>query len=137
MGLIKWIYYNSIVKVNLITCRVCNELIILDHSYILKTKDTALYICSSSIVEHHISYFPEVSITIHKKCHSSIKLKKLGLIKYTNAEYKFFYEDLRFLDVSKLPFSRYYKVPTWREKNRYFQHQDPRHNLLITNKGYF
>ena len=137
MGLIKSVLCNTITQVNLMTCMVCNELIILEHSYVLQTKDTAAYICPSSIVEHHISYFPEVSITIHKKCHSSIKLKKLGLIKYTNAEYKFFYEDLRYLDVTKLPFPRYYKVPTWKEKNRYFQHQDPRHNLLVMNKGYF
>ena len=57
-------------------CKVCNKEIKFDEKY----------------ANHHISYFPAVTIMIHDICHKKKnKLKKLGLIKYTNYDYKKFY----------------------------------------------
>ena len=73
-------------------------------------------VCNESInwecdfVEHHITYFPERTITIHRKCHSRKKLSPLGLIQYSRAEYHFFYEDLSYLKYS-LPLPTLYFKP--------------------------
>jgi len=60
---------------NLMTCAVCNSL---DYSHSLN-------------INHHISYFPQQIIKIHRKCHTRPKLKKVGLIQYTHDDYKKFY----------------------------------------------
>jgi len=47
---------------------------------------------SDKLIQHHITYNPEFIIPIHEKCHKPNEtLIKLGLIKYTNDEYRKFY----------------------------------------------
>ena len=89
------------------------------------------------LVKHHVSYFPEKTIWIHDKCHRQRKkLKQIGLIQYTNAEYKFFYEDLRQLGYPlplKFKTKRPITVPIKQRGRSYYYGNinDP------TYKGYF
>ena len=96
----------------LMTCAVCNGL---DYSYNLN-------------INHHVSYFPEQIIKIHRKCHTRPKLKRADLIQYTNAEYKLFYKNKRPL-IIKLS----YKQPKGKEIGKLY-HSKYNDN---TYKGYF
>lgn len=97
---------------------VCNELIIGQRWCIGKIKNDS--------VKHHITYFPEKTIIIHKKCHSRKKLSPLGLIQYSRAEYYFFYEQLYFLGYS-LP------LPIFEKKKRKGQYGKIIHNRYNPN----
>jgi len=88
---------------NLMTCAVCNSL---DYSYNLNIK-------------HHISYFPEQIIKIHKKCHTRPKLNKVGLIQYTNDDYK-----------------KFYKIDCYKKNNFWYQNMNKKTEIVKSQKKY-